>query len=134
MMTHPEQRAGIQTLSTATHRYKLNVLLVEDNLTNQKVALKQLQSLGYQADTAANGQTAIAAIMQSRYDLVLMDCQMPVMDGYAATQAIRDWEAQSSIQGGRIVVIAMTASDLQQDQERALAVGMDDFVSKASPA
>jgi CheY-like chemotaxis protein len=128
-MTHLEQRTGIQTLSTADTPQILKVLLVEDNITNQKVALKQLQTLGYRADAVADGQKAMEAIHQGHYDLVLMDCQMPIMDGYEATQAIRDWEAQS-LRPRRIVVIAMTASDVQQYQERAIAVGMDDFVGK----
>jgi CheY-like chemotaxis protein len=128
-MTHLEQRTRTQALSTADTQDGLKVLLVEDNLTNQKVALKQLQTLGYRADAVADGQAAMVAITQSHYDLVLMDCQMPIMDGYEATQAIRDWETQS-FHPNRIVVIAMTASDLQQDQERAIAVGMDDFVGK----
>jgi CheY-like chemotaxis protein len=71
----------------------------------------------------------MAAITQSHYDLVLMDCQMPIMDGYEATRAIREWESRS-LRQNRIVVIAMTASNLQQDQERAIEVGMDDFVGK----
>lgn len=106
----------------------LKILLAEDNLTNQKLTLRQLQLLGYQADIVVNGQVAVDAVMQSHYDLVLMDCQMPVLDGFDATAAIRAWEQQS--QRCPVVVIAMTASDLERDRQRALAIGMNDYLTK----
>ncbi len=129
-MTYPEQRTQNPTVLSAIEPSPLKILLVEDNLTNQKVALKQLQTLGYWAEAVSDGQKAVEAITQSAYELVLMDCQMPIMDGYGATQAIRDWESQAVEPKNRIIIIAMTASDLLQDRERAIAAGMDDFVSK----
>jgi len=132
-MTYPEQRTQNPTLLSIVEPSPLKILLVEDNLTNQKVALKQLQTLGYRAEVVSDGQKAVEAIIQSAYatyELVLMDCQMPVMDGYRATQAIRAWENRALEPRDRIIVIAMTASDLSQDRERAIAAGMDDFISK----
>jgi CheY-like chemotaxis protein len=112
----------------------LKILLAEDNLTNQKVALKQLQSLGYRADVAINGRQAVEAIARSAdntYNLVLMDCQMPELDGYEATQVIRAWEAQSRPkQQNQVVIVAMTASDLEADRQQAIAAGMNDFITK----
>jgi CheY-like chemotaxis protein len=135
MFTHPEQFTNSPMLPTSNlSALALKILLVEDNLTNQKVALRQLQTLGYEASTVTNGRDAVEAVSQTCYDLVLMDCQMPIMDGYEATQAIRAREHarehECSRQQGRTIIIAMTASDLPQDQERAIAVGMDDFLSK----
>ncbi|MBI4780129.1 MAG: response regulator [Oscillatoriophycideae cyanobacterium NC_groundwater_1537_Pr4_S-0.65um_50_18] len=133
-MTHSEQRPQNSMLLSAVDLPPLKILLAEDNLTNQKVALKQLQSLGCKAEAVADGRKAVEAIIQSAqtavYEVVLMDCQMPVMDGYSATQAIRNWEKQALSQRDRIIVIAMTASDLAEDRERAIAAGMDDFISK----
>ena len=110
----------------------LKILLAEDNLTNQKVALKQLESLGYTADVAMNGRLAVEAIARSAsdaaYDLVLMDCQMPELDGYEATQTIRSWEMQAHRR--QVVIVAMTASDLEVDRQQAIAVGMNDFITK----
>ncbi|MBD1999833.1 response regulator [Leptolyngbya sp. FACHB-541] len=107
----------------------LKILLVEDNVVNQKVTLKQLNSLGFKADLAANGQTAIEAIAQIDYDIVLMDCQMPILDGYEATRLIRKME-QERLTQRQTVIIAVTANALQEDQERAIAAGMDDYLSK----
>ncbi|MBW4661282.1 MAG: response regulator [Drouetiella hepatica Uher 2000/2452] len=130
-MTYLRQRTQNPAPLSAIELSPLKILLVEDNLTNQKVALKQLQTLGYQAEAVLDGQKAVEAITQlAAYELVLMDCQMPVMDGYEATQAIRDWESQALEPKNRIIIIAMTASDLPQDRERSIAAGMDDFVSK----
>ena len=129
-MTYSEQRTQNPTVLSAIEPPPLRILLVEDNLTNQKVALKQLQTLGYWAEVVSDGQKAVEAITRSAYELVLMDCQMPVMDGYGATQAIRGWESQAMEPKNRIIIIAMTASDLPQDRERAIAAGMDDFISK----
>lgn len=108
----------------------LKILLAEDNLTNQKLALRQLQILGYAADVVTNGKAAIEAAIQSHYDLVLMDCQMPVLDGFEATAAIRAWEHQHLARPIQTIVVAMTASDSTQDRERAIAVGMDDYLTK----
>jgi signal transduction histidine kinase/CheY-like chemotaxis protein/HPt (histidine-containing phosphotransfer) domain-containing protein len=104
------------------------ILLVEDNPVNQEVALGMLSIFGCQADVAGNGQLAIEAIAAREYDLVLMDCQMPVMDGYAATRALRAREKKAG--SGHLTVVALTANALQGDSDACLAAGMDDYLSK----
>ncbi|MDP1807324.1 MAG: response regulator, partial [Acidimicrobiales bacterium] len=102
------------------------VLIVEDNTTNQMVAMGLLSRVGFDAEVVSNGRQAVEAVAKSNYDAVLMDCNMPVMDGYEATAAIRHMEGD----GARVRIIAMTASALAGDRERCLAAGMDDYVAK----
>ncbi|MEB0133709.1 ATP-binding protein [Actimicrobium sp. CCC2.4] len=103
------------------------LLLVEDNLINQKLAVHQLSQMGYAVDVASNGQEALDALATVPYALVLMDCQMPVMDGFEATRRIRQSEQAG---GGHIQIVAMTANAMQGDRERCLEAGMDDYLSK----
>jgi len=108
---------------------RLRILLVEDNIMNQKVALRILDvKLGYRADAAANGAEAIDSLSRQHYDMVLMDCQMPEMDGYQATRIIRN--PNSPVRNHDIPVIAMTANAMKGDREKCLDAGMDDYVAK----
>lgn len=119
-------------LSQARFHEKTRVLLVEDNPVNQQVAKHILRSLGIEAEIAENGALGLAAVQSRHFDVVLMDCQMPVMDGYAATAAIRAWEAaftEPQVQP-RIPIIAMTANALSGDREKCVAAGMDEYLSK----
>jgi two-component system sensor histidine kinase/response regulator len=104
------------------------ILLVEDNRINQKLALTVLKKLGYQVDVAENGQAAIDCLSRNHYKVVLMDCQMPVLDGYGATRRIRD--SSSAVLNHSITIIAMTANAIAGDREKCIAAGMDDYLSK----
>ena len=112
------------------------ILLVEDNPTNQQVALGLLENLGLTADVADDGRQAVEAFNACGYDLILMDIQMPVMGGYEATMAIRKYEMEmrkefgASSQPGSAVIIAMTAGAMEGDKEKSLESGMDDYIAK----
>ena len=107
---------------------ELKILVAEDNIVNQKVILKQLRKLGHEADLAANGLEVLDAIGRIRYHVILMDCQMPEMDGFEATRKIRELEAKGESQ--RHWIVALTANAMQGDKEICLDAGMDDYISK----
>jgi CheY-like chemotaxis protein len=102
------------------------ILVAEDNRTNQKVAVMMLEKMGYAADVAADGAQALEMHARWPYDLVLMDCQMPIMDGFEATAAIRSLEGAT----GSVAIVALTANALDGDREKCLAAGMNDFLPK----
>jgi signal transduction histidine kinase/DNA-binding NarL/FixJ family response regulator/HPt (histidine-containing phosphotransfer) domain-containing protein len=114
--------------SRDTRRGAFRILLAEDNITNQQVALGVLKKLGLSADAVANGSEAVRALTDLSYDLVLMDVEMPEMDGYEATRQIRN--PQSAVRNHRIPIIAMTANAMKGDRERCMDAGMNDYVSK----
>lgn len=107
-------------------KHPLRILLAEDNVVNQKLAIRLLQQRGYRADLASNGVEAIECVSRQVYDLVLMDVQMPEMDGMEASRRITArWAA-----GKRPRIVAMTANAMQGDREACLAAGMDDYITK----
>ena len=112
--------------ATLATRHPLRILLAEDNVVNQKLALRLLQQMGYRADVASNGVEAIECVERQTYDVVLMDVQMPEMDGLEASRRITaQWPS-----GERPRIVAMTANAMQGDREECLAAGMDDYVTK----
>jgi PAS domain S-box-containing protein len=115
-----------QALRSQRVRETHHILLAEDNVVNQKVACRHLEKLGFRVDVAVDGQAAFTAWQSGRYDLILMDCQMPVMDGYETTRKIREHEAG----GRRIPIIALTAHAMKGADNECRAAGMDDYLSK----
>jgi signal transduction histidine kinase/CheY-like chemotaxis protein len=118
----PPRQAGSQQRKMAAR-----VLIADDNVVNQKIAARMLEKLGCRVDIVANGYEAINAIANRSYDVLFMDCEMPEMDGFAATAAIRMHESQDE---RRLPIIAMTANTMPGDRERCLAAGMDDYIGK----
>ena len=102
------------------------VLVAEDNPINQKIAVRMLEKLGCDVEVADNGRAALGRISGSLYDMVFMDCQMPEMDGYEATGALR----ASGTANAKIVIVAMTANAMTGDREKCLEAGMNDYVTK----
>jgi PAS domain S-box-containing protein len=123
--SHHEESTVIETASLATP--SLRVLLAEDSLVNQKLAIGLLRKFGHEVFTVGDGEAAVAAVRSQQFDLVLMDLQMPEMDGLDATRTIRTDER---IHGGHVPIIAMTAHAMKGDRERCLAAGMDGYVAK----
>ena len=127
-MVPSKSTGGARLNSTALVSNGITLLLAEDNKINQLVAVKQLKRLGFAVDVVENGIEAIEIWQRIKYRIILMDCQMPEMDGYKATQKIRDLENEQGLPHTRI--IAMTAHAMQGDRELCLAAGMDDYISK----
>jgi len=123
----PQALLTRHSLSEARRR-GFRILLVEDNPTNQQVAVRVLEKLGYRAEVADDGERALLALRESPRDLVFMDVQMPVMDGFEATRAIRSGAAGE--RSRKVPIVAMTAHAMKGDRERCLEAGMDDYISK----
>ena len=117
----------VKTAVRKTNYPHAHVLVAEDNFINQKIILGMLTKLGFTAQAVANGNEVLSALHEQTYDLILMDCQMPELDGYDATRRIRE---SGSLPSTRIPIIAMTANALSGDREKCLAAGMDDYASK----
>jgi CheY-like chemotaxis protein/HPt (histidine-containing phosphotransfer) domain-containing protein len=127
-MPAPPAGPAFAVAAAAARALGPNVLLVEDNPVNREVAVGMLESLGCTADAAENGWLALKLMATETYDAVLMDCQMPVMDGLATTGEIRRREQSSG--AARVPIIALTANAMEGDRQRCLDAGMDDFLSK----
>ena len=110
-------------------RFDLTVLVAEDNETNQEVASGMLRKIGCRVEMVSNGRQVIDALDGRHFDLIFMDCQMPILDGYQATAEIRRKEQEKG-EGIHTPIIALTAHALQGDKEKCLSAGMDDYISK----
>ncbi|RKY22557.1 MAG: hypothetical protein DRQ55_00545 [Planctomycetota bacterium] len=121
---HVVTEESVEELKQAVHR---TVLVVEDNIVNQKVATAMLRRAGYDFEVASHGKQGLEMVQAGQYDAILMDCQMPIMDGFEATRRLRAWEADK---GRHIPIIAMTANAMKRDPERCREAGMDDYLSK----
>jgi GAF domain-containing protein/CheY-like chemotaxis protein len=124
--TAPASSAGLQTDPNLATTHPLRILLAEDNLVNQKLALRLLEQMGYRADLASNGAEAVESVLRQTYDVVLMDVQMPEVDGLEASRRITGGTTPDQ----RPRIIAMTANAMQGDREMCLAAGMDDYIPK----
>ncbi len=120
----PEEKSKQKLDKDFARQYPLHILIAEDNPVNQKLSTRVLSKLGYQADVATNGKEAVEAFIDKKYDLILMDVQMPEMDGLEATRKIR------ALSGKQPLIIAMTANAMQGDREMCLQAGMNDYISK----
>jgi CheY-like chemotaxis protein/HPt (histidine-containing phosphotransfer) domain-containing protein len=133
---HPAPRpiqASLRLDASLAERLPLRILLADDNIINQKVALRLLQQLGYSADIASDGLQTVQAVEQKEYDVVFMDVQMPGLDGLEATRRIRARQAETApppTLARKMVIIAMTANAMHGDREKCVAAGMDDYVPK----
>lgn len=128
----PESQSPNMTHEKSHDIKNIKILLAEDNTINQQVGLRILSKLNYRADAVANGLEVLEAVKKIPYDIILMDCQMPEMDGYTATKKIRELEKNQVINKGKkpVTIIAMTAYALKGDREKCLAAGMDNYISK----
>jgi len=124
----PMERSVAKPAISENGKLKIRILVVEDNPVNQKVAQAMLRKMGFLADVVADGQEAINALQMIPYDLVLMDCQMPEMDGFEATRSIR--QEGSKVLNPHIPIIAMTAATMQRDRKKCILAGMNDFIAK----
>jgi len=127
LVMEPDSSVPVTRQGVAIHTKGLRVLLAEDNTVNQKVASRVLEKQGHQVTVASNGREALAALDRAHFDVVLMDVQMPEMDGFETTAVVRDRERNS---GRHLPIIAMTAHAMQGDRERCIAAGMDHYISK----
>jgi CheY-like chemotaxis protein len=124
LVPKPARPGGIDT--SLASRLPMRILLAEDNPVNQKVGVRLLEKLGYHPDVAANGQEALDAVRRQNYDIVLMDMQMPVMDGLEASRVVvQEYPMQT-----RPLIVAMTANVLESDRQACISAGMDDFLGK----
>jgi len=119
---------AVQIADTPKTLSSARILLAEDNLVNQRLALRQLQKLGYAAQPVSNGFEVLQELQRQTYDLILMDCQMPELDGYEVTRRLRQWEKET--QHAPAYIIAVTAHALEGDRERCVSAGMNDYITK----